>query len=152
MDSRSTWPTARRAVAVGGSAAVARVVAGRRLAGLMESRTPMRLASRTALRAVALGLTATDLYLVALLALAARRRPARVVAPAGAQPLRFVVLVPAHDEEAMIAGTIAALRSGDYPPDRRHVVVVADNCSDATAAIAAEAGATVLERRDPDHR
>jgi glycosyltransferase involved in cell wall biosynthesis len=152
MDSRSTLPSSRQAVLIAGSAAVARVVAGRRLADLMESRARMKLASRTALRAVAFGLTATDLYLVGLLALAARHRPARATRAPGAEPLRFVVLVPAHDEEAMIAGTVAALCGGDYPPDRRRIVVVADNCSDATAELAAAAGATVLERSDPERR
>jgi hypothetical protein len=112
----------------------------------------MRLALRTTLGAAGLALTATDLYLVGLLALAARRRAAAPPASSGAEALRFVVLVPAHDEEAMIAGTVAALRRGDYPPDRRSIVVVADNCADATAALAVQAGATVLERHDPARR
>jgi hypothetical protein len=118
----------------------------------MESRALMRPALHTTLGAVALGLTATDLYLIGLLALATRPRPAPPSPAPGSQPLRFVVLVPAHDEEAMISGTVAALRRGDYPPDRRRIVVVADNCSDATAALAAQAGAVVLERHDPDRR
>src|SRR4029077_15010006 len=36
--------------------------------------------------------------------------------------------------------------------DRFRVLVVADNCSDATAALARAAGAQVLERNDPEHR
>ena len=117
----------------------------------MESRARMRLALRTIFGALALALTATDVYLVGLLGLAARRRPPSPSAP-GEGTLRFVVLVPAHDEEAMIAGTVAALRRGDYPPDRCSIVVVADNCADATAALATEAGAIVLERHDPARR
>jgi GT2 family glycosyltransferase len=66
--------------------------------------------------------------------------------------LRFVLLVPAHDEQASIAATVESLRAVDYPPELRHVVVVADNCEDRTAAVARAAGAVVLERRDPEHR
>src|SRR5206468_8955692 len=36
----------------------------------------------------------------------------------------------------------------DYPAELRRIVVVADNCSDGTAAAAEAAGATVLVRRD----
>lgn len=97
--------------------------------------------------------TAIDLYLVALLAAAARPRASR---PSGAQRgverRRFAVLVPAHDEQAMIGATLSALARLAYPPDRWSVVVIADNCSDATAEIAERAGAIVLERDDPARR
>ena len=59
---------------------------------------------------------------------------------------RFTVVVPAHDEEAGIADTVRSLLACDYPAALREVLVVADNCSDATAVRAREAGATVLER------
>jgi 1,2-diacylglycerol 3-beta-glucosyltransferase len=62
--------------------------------------------------------------------------------------LRFDIVVPAHDEEAGIGVTIASLRALDYPVDRYRILVVADNCTDATARVAAEAGARVIERRD----
>ena len=65
---------------------------------------------------------------------------------------RFVVLVPAHDEAGGIGATLADLARQDYPPDRWRIVVIADNCSDATAAIARDAGAGVIERRDPGAR
>jgi cellulose synthase/poly-beta-1,6-N-acetylglucosamine synthase-like glycosyltransferase len=57
------------------------------------------------------------------------------------------VLVPAHNEEAGIAAVLAALRMELKEGDR--VLVVADNCSDATADIARAAGAQVCERTDP---
>ena len=60
------------------------------------------------------------------------------------------VLVPAHDEEAGLPATLAALRFQLEPGDR--LLVVADNCSDATAAVARTAGAEVLERHDPNRR
>src|ERR1700677_3464055 len=56
--------------------------------------------------------------------------------------IRLAVVVPAHDEEAMIARTVASLRAADGGAE---VFVVAHNCADATARIAAEAGARVVE-------
>jgi 1,2-diacylglycerol 3-beta-glucosyltransferase len=65
---------------------------------------------------------------------------------------RFDVIVPAHDEEAAIASTVAGILAVDYPAALRRVIVVADNCSDATAARAEAAGATVLVRVDKELR
>jgi poly-beta-1,6-N-acetyl-D-glucosamine synthase len=53
------------------------------------------------------------------------------------------VLIPAHDEAAGIADTLVALGRQTRRPDR--VVVIADNCSDDTAAIARACGAEVVE-------
>lgn len=60
------------------------------------------------------------------------------------------VLVPAHDEALLVGATIAALREQLRPADR--LLVVADNCSDGTAAAARTAGAEVVERFDPSAR
>ncbi|HEY1956351.1 MAG TPA: glycosyltransferase family 2 protein [Polyangiaceae bacterium] len=65
---------------------------------------------------------------------------------------RLDVIVPAHDEEANVAATVESLLSADYPTGSFRVVVVADNCSDATAARAAAAGADVIERVDAERR
>jgi cellulose synthase/poly-beta-1,6-N-acetylglucosamine synthase-like glycosyltransferase len=66
--------------------------------------------------------------------------------------LRFDVIVPAHDEEGGIARTVTSLLKMDWPAERFRVLVVADNCSDATAAVARAAGANVLERQDAQRR
>lgn len=68
-------------------------------------------------------------------------------APLAKKLARFVVVVPAHDEELQIATTVGSLKALDYPADLFRVLVVADNCSDATAAKARAAGAEVLERK-----
>ncbi len=65
---------------------------------------------------------------------------------------RLLFLVPAHDEEALVARAVRSLLDQDYPEAQRTVVVVADNCADRTAAVARRAGATVLERRSRDRR
>jgi glycosyltransferase involved in cell wall biosynthesis len=62
----------------------------------------------------------------------------------------YAVVMPAHDEAAGIAAAIAAVRAQLGDADR--LLVVADNCSDATAAVARAAGAEVTERTDPQRR
>ncbi len=99
-----------------------------------------------ALALVAGFLTAVNAYLLALLSAAALRRADWAAAPQAGAFLDFLVLVPAHDEEAVIADTLGSLNRLDYPPDRFEVVVIADRCSDDTARLAKAAGAKVLER------
>lgn len=60
---------------------------------------------------------------------------------------RVAVLVPAHDESVAMLPTLADIRSQLKAGDR--IVVVADNCTDETARVAAGAGAEVIERKDP---
>lgn len=62
---------------------------------------------------------------------------------------RFAVVMPAHDEEAGISATLASLTGMDYGAGFE-TIVVADNCSDATAARARAAGVTVWEREAHD--
>ncbi len=65
--------------------------------------------------------------------------------PVGPVPeVRFLVLVPAHDEERVIGATLDALGASLRPRDT--LLVVADRCTDATASIARAHGALVLER------
>ncbi|MGD9842291.1 MAG: glycosyltransferase family 2 protein [Steroidobacteraceae bacterium] len=66
--------------------------------------------------------------------------------------IRFDVIVPAHNEATVIQRTVASLRKIDWPADRFRILVVADNCSDTTAALAREAGAEVLERFNDKQR
>lgn len=87
-------------------------------------------------------------YLGVLALLARRPRPPEYGPPSVA----FAVVVPAHNEEENIAKTVESLLALDYPRERFEVVVVADNCSDATAERAREAGARVLERSDDVRR
>ncbi len=59
---------------------------------------------------------------------------------------RFAILIPAHNEELLLADALKSLSSVNYPTDLFRIVVIADNCSDSTAKIAQEQGALVLER------
>jgi cellulose synthase/poly-beta-1,6-N-acetylglucosamine synthase-like glycosyltransferase len=62
----------------------------------------------------------------------------------------IAVLVPAHDESAGITTTLTGLFAQLAAPDV--LLVVADNCSDDTATVAAASGARVIERQDSARR
>ena len=62
----------------------------------------------------------------------------------------IAVLVPAHNEAPVIKVTLETLRSQLIQKDQ--LIVIADNCSDETTAIARSCGATVIERQDSQRR
>ncbi len=88
------------------------------------------------------------ILLTALAALCCRRRYRNPDAP----ETRFLVVIPAHDEESGIAATVQSCLALTYPRNLFEVLVVADNCSDSTASVARQQGATVVERHDPDKK
>jgi len=72
-----------------------------------------------------------------------------VRAPSFAEPAQLhhiAVVVPAHNESSGIIPTIRDIQSQLSAADR--LLVVADNCSDDTAAVAAAEGCEVLTRND----
>lgn len=64
---------------------------------------------------------------------------------------RYAVLIAARNEAPVIADLIDSIRRQDYPADHIVTFVVADNCSDDTAALARNASAVVYERSDRVH-
>ena len=58
---------------------------------------------------------------------------------------RFLVLVPAHNEETVIADIINSLTHMEYPKELYDFYILADNCEDRTADVARQMGANVLE-------
>jgi cellulose synthase/poly-beta-1,6-N-acetylglucosamine synthase-like glycosyltransferase len=101
---------------------------------------------------LALTLAAMLLYVPALVfalevSFAVKAAPPRP--PTSRRP-RLAVLVPAHNEAAGVASTIATVVSQLANGDR--LLVVADNCADDTAAVAHKAGAEVIERYDQARR
>lgn len=60
---------------------------------------------------------------------------------------RTTILIPAHNEENGIAAVVTAIKA-----QCSDILVVADNCSDATAANARTAGARAVERHDVSAR
>ncbi len=56
---------------------------------------------------------------------------------------RVIALVAAHNEEEQLPGTLASLAAQTLPLER--ILVLADNCTDATVAVAEAAGVEVVE-------
>ena len=74
-----------------------------------------------------------------------------ITAVAGSRARRFRIAIPAHNEEAVIGTVVTDLKQLAYRPDLFTIVVLADRCTDQTAAKARAAGADVLERAEgPD--
>jgi cellulose synthase/poly-beta-1,6-N-acetylglucosamine synthase-like glycosyltransferase len=88
------------------------------------------------------------LLIAAVAAICARREPLGPLSPSS----RFLFVVPAHDEENGIVATVRSLRLSDYPRELFGVLVIADNCTDRTRALASEAGARVVERFDTERK
>jgi 1,2-diacylglycerol 3-beta-glucosyltransferase len=61
---------------------------------------------------------------------------------------KFLIVIPAHDEESGIANTVRSCLGSAYPSTLFQVTVIADNCTDRTASLARESGARVFERTD----
>jgi 1,2-diacylglycerol 3-beta-glucosyltransferase len=108
-------------------------------------------ASRPAVAVCALQAPALAAGLYLLVLLAASRLPGTPWPPSTTRHT-FLVLVPAHNEEKVIGRTLASVAALDYPPEQFEVIVVADNCDDATADVVRATGTRVIERRDPDRR
>ena len=61
---------------------------------------------------------------------------------------KFMAIIPAHNEEAVIANLVDSLQKQDYDKNLYDIYVIADNCTDNTAKIAKAHGAIVFERFD----
>ena len=72
--------------------------------------------------------------------------------PAAPPSHRFLILIPAHNEATLLPATLANLRQLDYPEQLYEVHLVADNCSDNTAALARLGGAIAHERFDTERQ
>ena len=64
---------------------------------------------------------------------------------------RYAVIVAARNENAVIGDLIHSIRVQNYPQELIDIFVVADNCTDNTAAVAQEAGAIVFPRFNKEH-
>jgi cellulose synthase/poly-beta-1,6-N-acetylglucosamine synthase-like glycosyltransferase len=88
-----------------------------------------------------------DLVLVGEALAGLRRAPLRIAAPTA---LPVAIIIPAHNEAAGLGRTLDRLSKAGG--DNFSILVVADNCSDETAAIARKYKVRVIERDDPERR
>ena len=65
---------------------------------------------------------------------------------------KFMAIIPAHNEENVVANLVESLKKQDYPRELYDIYVIADNCTDDTAQVARDAGAIVMKRFDEAHK
>ena len=68
--------------------------------------------------------------------------------PAAPHTKRYAAVIAARNEQAVLPALLESIRRQTYPAHLIDVYVVADNCTDATATLAREGGAFVVERED----
>ncbi len=103
----------------------------------------------TRLRAIARGAQGGLLALAgyhAVVALWGWRDP--LPAQPGPRRRRFRILVPAHDEAGVLGGLLGDLAAQDYPDKLVQVEVVADRCTDHTAALARSFPGVIAAERE----
>ena len=78
-----------------------------------------------------------------------KNKKADLISQTAVEPkTRFAVLISARNEEIVIPYLIRSLKDMDYPQKLFDIFVIADNCSDQTAAVAKAEGAKVYSRND----
>lgn len=92
-------------------------------------------------------IAAVSLYQSAVTALGYLRSRRARVGPMPAELPCFGLIICARDEEPVIERIVRDLQAQDYPRELFDIIVVAHNCSDDTASVAARAGASVVTHR-----
>ncbi len=59
-------------------------------------------------------------------------------------------MIAARNEEKVIGNLLKSIKAQDYPQELVDIYVVADNCTDSTAEVSRQCGATVYERFEPN--
>ena len=59
---------------------------------------------------------------------------------------KYAILIAARNEEKVLPHLLESIHNQDYPKELFSIFVVADNCTDNTALVAREHGATVFQR------
>lgn len=100
-----------------------------------------------------IGLPIIYLSLVSLSALLTARRRKKQALVFQPPYANFALLVPAHNEQAVLGSLLTSLAALDYSTEHYTVYVIADNCTDATADLArADGTVQVYERFDERQR
>ena len=63
---------------------------------------------------------------------------------------KFLAIIPAHNEEAVVGNLIESLQKQNYPKNKYDICVIADNCTDRTKEVAESYGVKIFERHEED--
>ena len=63
---------------------------------------------------------------------------------------KFLAIIPAHNEEAVVGNLIESLQKQNYPKNKYDICVIADNCTDKTKEVAESYGVKIFERYEED--
>lgn len=63
---------------------------------------------------------------------------------------KFLAIIPAHNEEAVVGNLIESLQKQNYPKNKYDIIVIADNCTDKTKEVAEGYGVKIFERHEED--
>ena len=77
------------------------------------------------------------------------RKPVHIEGEPGAYH-RFAVIIAARNERMVLPNLIESIQNQNYPKEALDVIVIADNCTDDTAAICRNMGAIVYERENKE--
>lgn len=64
--------------------------------------------------------------------------------------LKYGLIIPARNEAAVVGNLIKSIQKNKYPQDKLQIFLIAHNCTDNTAQIGRELGATVYEYNNPN--
>jgi hypothetical protein len=111
--------------------------------GTLNPLDPIHVGLTTLLALAAVPLVSSVAYLLGLASASFFYRPGS--AP-GRPRSRLLVLIPAHNEAQLIGRCLESLLRQTYPARLFRICVIADNCTDETAAVAARSGAEIMVR------
>lgn len=66
------------------------------------------------------------------------------------EKLKYGIIIPARNEEAVVGQLIESIKMNKYPQDKLHIFLIAHNCTDNTAEIGRRMGVTVYEYNNPN--
>lgn len=72
--------------------------------------------------------------------------------PKAKEKHKYGIIIPARNEEKVVAGLIESCLKNDYPQDKLDIFVIAHNCTDKTAEIARQYGVNVYEYNNENEK
>ncbi len=63
---------------------------------------------------------------------------------------KFLAIIPAHNEEAVVGNLIESLKNQNYPKNKLDICVIVDNCTDKTKEVAESYKVKIFERHEED--